>query len=50
MLGDAQRRLRYIIILVYIIIRDIDDATADTEINDGFKHISGDAMTRNLWK
>jgi hypothetical protein len=49
MLGDAQRGLRYIIIFVYIIIGDINDASAETEINDGIEHISGDVMTRNLW-
>ena len=49
MLGDAQRDLRYIIIFVYIIIGDIDDATVDTGTNDVHGHTVGDGMICNSW-
>ena len=49
MLGDAQRGLRYIIIIVYIIIGDIDGAIVGIWINNVLRHIYGDATTRNLW-
>ena len=49
MLGDAERDLRYIIIFVYIIIGDIDDATVDTGTNGVNGHTNGDGMIRNSW-
>ena len=49
MLGDAQQDLRYIIIIVYIMIGGIDDATAGIGINDVHRHTSGDGMIHNLW-
>jgi hypothetical protein len=49
MLGDAQWELHYIMIDVYIIIGDIEEATVGNEINDVHRHINGSMMTRNSW-